>query len=173
VLPFSLKIEARAAEAVCGRYSVLAMAEVCDPARMIQRVIDDKYPNTRLLWQSLQQQTASRPYVYTQTPAMTFNRSVPITVTRSWDAARPSQEGRRDELDKVVQRVIDLRYPETRQIWMHSREEPVYQQTSAQRRAAATRTATGVGLPGLNPPDDPRRTQGTISNRPRTVPIPH
>jgi hypothetical protein len=143
------------------------MAEVCDPARMIQRVIDDKYPNTRLLWQAFQQQTAARPYAYSQTPAMTFNRSVPITVSRSWSASRPTQNGQRDELDKVVQRVIDLRYPETRLIWMKSRDEPAYLQPASQRRGG-----TPTGLPGLGQTEDPRKSQ-PLPNRPRTVPIPH
>jgi hypothetical protein len=137
------------------------MAEVCDQARMIQRVIDDKYPNTRLLWQSFQGQAGTRAYVYSQSPSMTFNRSVPITVTRSWNPAQARGDGRQERMDKVVQRVIDLRFPETRQIWIHSREEPAYLQSGAQRS---------------RPPPSPlgaTAATGPPSNRPRTVPIPH
>jgi hypothetical protein len=137
------------------------MAEVCDQARMIQRVIDDKYPNTRMLWQSFQQQASTRPYVYSQSPAMTFNRSVPIALTRSWAAPQTRSEGRQERMDKVVQRVIGLKYPETRQIWIHAREEPAYLQTSAQRSRPPPRP------PGASAPAAPPL------NRPRTVPIPH
>jgi hypothetical protein len=123
---------------------------------MIQRVIDDKYPNTRLLWQTFQQ-SGVRSFVYPQSPTMTFNRSVPIAVARSWDATR-MPESSRDGLDKVVQRVIDPRYPGTRQIWIHSREEPAYLQPGGQRsRTSVQRTTSGVGLPGLNAPEDPRK----------------
>jgi hypothetical protein len=38
------------------------MVETWDTARMIQRVIDNKYPNARLLWQVFQAQAqAARP----------------------------------------------------------------------------------------------------------------
>jgi hypothetical protein len=146
------------------------MAEVCDQARMIQRVIDDKYPNTRVLWQSVQQQVASRPYVYAQSPTTTFNRGVPTTVTRSWNASRTTQDSSGEQLDKVVQRVIDLRYPDTRLIWIRSRDEPASLQTPSQRKIAADQPVSSVGLPGLNPTDDPWKQ--AKANRAKTVSFP-
>jgi hypothetical protein len=114
------------------------MAEREDPARTIQRVIDDKYPNTRLIWQSFQAKNTSRPTTTRCNPEV-FTRSATVSGTRSGEQSQIPPE----RLDKVVQRVIDLRYPETRGIWVHSREEPAYLQTAGQRGRT-------TGLPRLN-----------------------
>jgi hypothetical protein len=94
-------------------------------ARTIQRVIDDKYPNTRLIWQSFQA-TTPKPLNPQYNP-QTFSRSLPGSAAQSRPAPASAA------LDKVVQRVINLHYPETRGIWIQSRQEPAYLQTSAQR----------------------------------------
>jgi hypothetical protein len=128
------------------------MAEQEDMGRTIQRVIDDRYPCTRVLWQSFQPQCAQRQ-TFAATGSLLLNRTttasgtrslvaggdsryLPGTATRNLDVSRSTTAGTRtrddkkEALDKVVQRVIDLRYPETRVIWMNSREEPAYLRTA-------------------------------------------
>jgi hypothetical protein len=122
------------------------MAEACDIGRMIQRVIDDKYPSTRLLWQGFQPETAIRPAASTkETPAQPRAvtaattrpphdpRYLPDVTTRGLDSrrslptvSRRTAEEKREALDRVVQRVVDMKYPETRLVWMRSREDPGY-----------------------------------------------
>jgi hypothetical protein len=109
-------------------------------ARTIQRLIDDKYPNTRLIWQSLHATKGSRPVEGNANPIV-FNRSAPADW--SWDQIK--REAPRSGLGTVAPRVIDLRSPETRQIWIRSREEPVDIQAAAQRLRMAGLSRLGAG----------------------------
>jgi hypothetical protein len=127
--------------------------ETEDRARTIQRVIDDRYPNTRLIWQSFQVKNAPRPLTTQCNPAV-FAQLTPGQTARSWSGPQRKEEAPSAALDKVVQRVIDLRYPETRSIWIHSREEPAYLQSTGQRsRPSTTRNPAPPPLGG----SDPRR----------------
>jgi hypothetical protein len=119
------------------------MAAACTQERAIRRVIDEKYPNTRLIWQSFQ--SAHHPPLSSPPPTVTFTRSVPLTVNPSWEASPPRADPQRDGLGKVIQRLIDVRYPQTRRTWIRSREEP----DSVQARPP--------GLPGLTAANDARR----------------
>jgi hypothetical protein len=112
------------------------------PARSIQRVIDDKYPNTRLIWQNVHARNGARPLGGNSNQGV-FNRSAPVPATRPWDQIR--EDSPTTGLDTAVPRVINLRYPETRQIWVQSREEPAYLQAIARR---------SPGLPRLYTSDD-------------------
>jgi hypothetical protein len=68
----------------------------------------------------------------------------------------------------MIQRVIDDRYPETRAIWMCSREEPVYGPTGQRSRPGGALGPAALNLPYLNRTDDPRRP-GLTAARPQTV----
>jgi hypothetical protein len=146
-------------------FCYFSMTETWDTARMIQRVIDDKYPNTRLLWQAFQAQSqAARP------PHSQSGPLVPPT-TSSSSRSHIIQPGH-DQLDKVVQRVIDNRYPETRSIWMCSREEPPYLTAQRSVTFGGGVTVPTSNLPLLNRTDDPRRA-GFNLGRPQTALLPH
>jgi hypothetical protein len=119
------------------------MAVPSDEARMIQRVIDDKYPNTRRLWQSFQHQPAPRQ-TYAPFGPLTFTRSPTLSASGSGRVVPAT-------LDKAVQRVIDFRYPEARQVWLRAREEPEYAQSVRRARGSG-------GLPTLNDSNRPKTT---------------
>jgi hypothetical protein len=139
------------------------MTESWDTARMIQRVIDDRYPNARLLWQAFQAQAqAARPIASQGGPPATQTGGG----SRSYNAR--SLDDNHDQIDKMVQRVIDNRYPETRAIWMASREEPVYGATGQRSRTGGALGPMTRNLPYLNRTDDPRRP-GLTATRPQTV----
>jgi hypothetical protein len=133
---------------------------------MIQRVIDDKYPNTRLLWQAFQAQAAAARPAVSQGGPLT-----PATGSRSRSYnSQLGQDGRHDQIDRVVQRVIDNRYPETRSIWKCSREEPIYFTEQRTRTFGSGVTVPATNLPLLNRTDDPRRP-GFSVGRPQTAPL--
>jgi hypothetical protein len=140
------------------------MVESWDTARTIQRVIDPKYPNTRLIWQAFQAQA--------QAARAPLSQSAPLpqpttsTGSRSFDS-RAVQDGRTERFDRVVQRVIDNRYPETRAIWMASREQPTYRQTAGvgSRSFGGGFAPPPLNLPLLNRTDDPRRPGFTAGSR--------
>jgi hypothetical protein len=119
------------------------MSEVCTQAITIQRVIGGRYPNTRLFWQNFQQHGATRPYLYSPSPPEPFERSAPVTVTRSWEP--PPTADPRDTLDP--------RYPETRLTRIRATGETVGLQTGAARSGSRPPS----GLPSLAASDDPRR----------------
>jgi hypothetical protein len=115
------------------------MGEFNDSAHMIQRVIDNQYPNTRLMWQSLQPGSQDERDIATALPTI---------------ALRPvNKQPETETLDKTVERVIDHRYPEARIVWLRTRD-PKYAKTSAAR----TRSLSSGGsiLPSLNGTTDPR-----------------
>jgi hypothetical protein len=146
-------------------FSYRRMVEAWDTARTIQRVIDDKYPNARLLWQAFQAQAqAARPPRSQSGP---LTPSTASSGSRSY-SSKINQERSHDQLDKVIQRVIDNRYPETRSIWMCSREEPSSLTTQRTRTFGSGLSVPTSNLPLLNRTDDPRRT-GFAVGRPQTA----
>jgi hypothetical protein len=122
---------------------------------MIQRVIDDRYPNARLLWQAFQAQAqAARP-----STSQRDGPAIPTTVgssSRSY-SSQLNRDGDHDQIDKSIQRVIDNRYPETRSIWLASRAEPSGTTSQRTRTFGSGVTVPAANLPLLNRTDDPRR----------------
>jgi hypothetical protein len=124
------------------------MAEVCDPALAIQRVIDEKFPNTRLTWQTLQAQywadRASGRFVGAR--------------ARTLQSRLPSQNPS-EPLDIVAQRLFDNRYPDARQTWLRTREDPAW----AQSAGLTSRSLGTTGLPALAQTSDPRWAKMTAT----------
>jgi hypothetical protein len=141
------------------------LAESDDIAKTIQRVIDDRYPLARVLWQDLQHppepaarstKVATRSLFLNRSATVSGPRPTPppepqlfpgsgtrsLTLTRTLGRSkRPTGEGH-EALDRVVQRVIDMRYPETRKIWMNSREEPPALRTGSRSLTYGARPQT-------------------------------
>jgi hypothetical protein len=118
------------------------MGEMCDTTRMIQRVIDTKYPNTRLMWQWL------------QPPGLEDSDSLAIAAGRSapGEIPRPvKRTGPPEQLDRVVQRVIDNRYPEARLVWRGTRGDCAWTQSSGLRSRSL-----GAGSRAIGTTTDPR-----------------
>jgi hypothetical protein len=125
------------------------MAEPEDMGRTIQRVIDDKYPCTRVLWQSFQPQPAPRPNLaWTGSILNRANTATTADLNRSTTTNTRPREEKKEALDKVVQRVINLMYPETRLTWMNSREDSGYLRAAGRGLTSGSRP--GDALPNLN-----------------------
>jgi hypothetical protein len=139
-------------ETVSGDFEINPMA-ADELAKNAQRMICEQYPLTRVLWQDFREPdppgTRSTPVANrsvflnrTTTPGgprpSPDSRYLPglvtrrPTYTRSVANGRPTRRTFRDgeeQLDRVVSRVIDFRFPETRRIWMNSRSDPSYLET--------------------------------------------
>jgi hypothetical protein len=126
------------------------MGELCDTAHMIQRVIDTKYPNTRLVWQSLQ--APGEGEGDWDSRGAIGGRAPPGAALRPVMRAGPPEQ-----LDRVVQRVIDNRYPEARLVWRGTRGDCAWTQPAGLRSRSL-----GAGLPALGRTTDPRWANRTF-----------
>jgi hypothetical protein len=132
------------------------MAEVCTLDHVAQRLIDERFPATRLILQSLKAQDK-------------VNRSYEASVRARARAAPGSFIGTDPDepLVKVVQRVIDNRYPYARCNWVETRVDPDYQESAGERTRSLT---SSTPLRTLNRTNDPRWATH-ISLRSQTAPL--
>jgi hypothetical protein len=126
------------------------MAEFCTLDHVAQRLIDEKFPTTRLTLQALKAQDKK-------------NRSYEASVK-----ARASARIDPDEpLVKVVERVIDKRYPSARVIWIETRVDPDYLESAGERSRSL---GSSTPLRTINRTSDPRWATH-VSLRSGTAPV--